>query len=114
MIEATALSDTADHDVILVGTRDLSGDGNFGVNRIHTIDYSNRQSLEVTVNGNLRYEAQAPRSVGSFFLGQVDRNRDTGRVDLEDAVPLDFTIVDYDGDGAADVIAITGDTAGLG
>lgn len=113
MIEATALSDSADHDVILVGTRDLSKDGQ-GASALYsasiaTIEYTTRASVE---QGG-KFVAQSPQPIGFFSLGVVDRNRGA-EIDLEGAFPLDFTVVDYDEDGFTDVIAITGDTAGFG
>ncbi len=109
MIEATALTTTSDHDVLLVASRDLGGDGGSYFNVAFTVDYQTRAS---TFAGG-KYVATPPVNTGFFSLGVVDTDRGPG-ISLEGAFPLDFTILDYNSDGAADVIAITGDTAGFG
>ncbi|RYD79531.1 MAG: VCBS repeat-containing protein, partial [Verrucomicrobiaceae bacterium] len=111
VIQATALSDSADHDVVLVAPRDLGSDGGPRLTpHVATIDYMTRES--VLTNG--KYFAQSPAPIGFFDLGVVDRNREIGDTDMEGAYALDFAVVDDNEDGFADVIAITGDTAGYG
>ena len=94
IIKATALNDTALNDVLVGG---FVGRGAFDV-----IDDS---AAAVALNGGLPQE-------NFFGLGQVDTNRDlpvgtTTNLALVDATLNDFTVVDLDNDGNADIATLT-------
>lgn len=114
LIEATALTNTDGHDVLFVASRDLNSDTSTGSgtysSSARVLDYQARQS---TVAGG-KFVAHSPIVAGFYSFGTVDTNRDVGNISPASAIPIDFTIVDYDEDGNADAIAITGETAGFG
>jgi len=93
-VEATALSTSATHDSVIVGK--------FGsTDAIQTYDYFNRTPGVST-----------PVTIGNFGPGKVDVDRllntpQQNHTNLQDFPLTDFTVVDADHDGKADVAAIT-------
>ncbi len=99
IIEASALTTTADHDVIFAGV--------IGKKAVTTIDYQ------------VRDNNAGPVAIGSFGLGGVDTDRDlssagqTNHLSRADVTLLDFTVVDLDNDGNADIGVISQSPAGF-
>lgn len=110
-IEATALSTAADHDVLIVGRVGVADNSPqrwgfdpttveaFG---IRTLDYSQRAIAS-------DFDVPSPSHVGDFLQGSVDTNRNTGPNDIA-LTPFAYqgsVVTDYDGDGLADVLAVS-------
>lgn len=107
MIEATALSTSATHDVVTA------------ISLTNSIDVGGRTS-NVTQNFIEVYDNFRPSAAGPILLNTiggftVDSNRDIGgdKINIVRASLRDFTIVDFDGDGRADYAAITEEPAGF-
>jgi hypothetical protein len=92
VMEATALSTTSTYDVIVLGLENAGGADRV----LKTYDYSVR-------DGNL-----APVLAGTWQLGKVDTNRQTGPTNIasEDVTLRDFTLLDYNADGNTDAVVI--------
>ena len=107
MIEATALSTSASHDVIL---------GTALENSITVGQYSEsirRNFLDVLDNSIP--SAAGPLLINSIVFGRVDTNRDVDprTISLVPALIRDFTILDFDNDGRADFAEVTQEPAGF-
>ncbi|MDB6171616.1 MAG: putative aggregation factor core protein MAFp3, isoform [Chthoniobacteraceae bacterium] len=94
-LESTALSTDATHDVIMAQPL-----GSQVSNSSRLFDFSQK-----SIYGPQR---------GSISYGSVDTNRILGadKINLVPAFVRDFTVVDFDKDGKADFVAITGDPEG--
>ncbi len=107
MIEATALSTSATHDVIvaaaLVNDIDVGG----------ITSSSQRNFIDVWDNSVPRL--LGPRLLSTIGFGAVDTDRVLGNdhISLTPAFLRDFTIVDFDNDGRADYAEITETPAGF-
>jgi hypothetical protein len=91
IIEATALSTGATHDVVIVGKKGTNDEG-FGIS---TFDYSVR-------DGRI---PPPPRLAGSYKLGEVDTNREVGgdKISKQLVSLKDFTVLDFGENGTADI-----------
>ena len=104
IIEATALSTSASHDVIV----SVPIQNNYSIGGITESETSN--FLEVWDNS--APSIAGPRRLNSIAIGTVDTNRDVGgdRINLSqqpDTTIRDFTVLDFDNDGRTDFAAIT-------
>ena len=107
MIEVTALSTSATHDVVLASA--LQNDIDVG---------GLRDSVQVNFSDiwdNSVPSLTGPTFINSIVFGRVDTDRILGadHISLTGAFILDFTIVDFDKDGRADFAEITNEPRGF-
>lgn len=89
ILEATALSDSSDHDTLIVGVQ-----GSAPASIVASVDFYDRSSFAT------------PTLEGAWDLGSVDTNRGA-QVASTPIGLLDFAMVDLDMDGDADLIGLS-------
>ena len=99
VIETSALTTGAAYDVVFVGVR---SEADFRFVRVY--DYSARTPTGIF--------SAPPRLAGTYDFGRIDTNRDlspttTDRVSLANYTLRDFSVLDFDADGRADLAVLS-------